>query len=331
MEWKRAIGECGSLPGVTYPLRVAAEITRANIERAAARIEPFVRRTPVADLGDALGAGYRLVLKLDSMQPTGSFKVRGAFAALAEAAIPEAGVVAASGGNFGMAVAFAARALGHRATVFVPATSPEEKIGRIASLGAEVRVVAGYYSQALEESREMVVTSGALEVHAYDQPEVVAGQGTCGKEIMEQVPDLTSILVAVGGGGLIAGIASWACDEAAIVGVEPEGCPTLHAARVAGGPVEVEVGGVAASALGASRLGDIAWEANGWIDRSVLITDQAILEAQTWLWDTCRILAEPAACTPIAALSTGAHEPLRGETVVALISGANTSIERPAP
>ncbi|MGH8949974.1 MAG: threonine/serine dehydratase [Acidimicrobiia bacterium] len=303
---------------------MAAEITRASIERAATRIEPYVRRTPVADLGDALGAGYRLVLKLDSMQPTGSFKVRGAFAALTEAPISEAGVVAASGGNFGMAVAFAARELGHRATVFVPATSPEEKIGRIAGLGAEVRVVDGYYQQALEESREMVAVSGALEVHAYDQPGVVAGQGTCGREIMEQVPNLTSILVAVGGGGLIAGIARWARDEAVIVGVEPEACPTLHAARDAGGPVDVDVGGVAASALGASRLGDIAWEVNGWIDRSVLVTDQAILEAQTWLWDTCRILAEPAACTPVAALATGAHSPAPGETVVALISGANT-------
>ena len=323
------MGDGGSPQWLLYPLPVAAEITKASIERAAARIEPFVRRTPVADLGDALGAGYRLVLKLDSMQPTGSFKVRGAFAALTAAAIPDAGVVAASGGNFGMAVAFAARELGHRATVFVPATSPEEKIGRIASLGAEVRVVDGYYSQALDESRAMVAASGAPEVHAYDQPEVVAGQGTCGKEISEQVPDLTSILVAVGGGGLIAGIASWVRDDAAIVGVEPEGCPTLHAARDAGGPVEVDVGGVAASALGASRLGDIAWEANDWIDRSIMVTDQAILEAQAWLWDTCRILAEPAACSPIAALSTGAYSPAQGETVVAVISGANTGPVQP--
>jgi threonine dehydratase len=301
------------------------EITRSSIEAAASRIGPHVRRTPVVDLGPVLDGGHRVSLKLDSMQPTGSFKVRGAFSALTAMSVPEVGVVAASGGNFGLAVAYAAARLDHRATVFVPATSPEEKVGRIAGYGAEVRVVPGYYPEALEESRRWAATSGALEVHAFDQPEVVAGQGTCGMEIMVQEPEVTTILVAVGGGGLIGGIASWVRDGATIVAVEPEQCPTLHSARQEGRPVEVKVGGMAASALGASRLGELAWAANTWVDRSLLVSDEAILDSQRWLWETCRILAEPAACAPIAALLTGAHAPMTDERLVAVISGANTA------
>ena len=186
-----------------------------------------------------MGEQYRLTLKLDSLQPTGSFKVRGAFSDLTKRTVPESGVVAASGGNFGLAVAYASGALGHAATVFVPGSSPEEKVGRIATLGADVRVVPGYYPDALAASRAWALESGAHEIHAYDQRDVVAGQGTCGMEIIEQVPDPDSILVAVGGGGLIGGIASWARDGATVVGVEPERCPSLHAAREAGGPVDV--------------------------------------------------------------------------------------------
>jgi len=315
---------------------VPPEITRADIEAAADRIAPYIRRTPVLELGQAMGDRYRLTLKLDSMQPTGSFKVRGAFSDLTKASVPEIGVAAASGGNLGLAVAYAAGVLGHRATVFVPETSPDEKIRRIADLGADVRLVPGYYGAALVASREWSAEAGAHEVHAYDHPEVVAGQGTCGMEILEQAPDAGSILVAVGGGGLIAGIASWARDEASVVGVESEGCPTLHAARDAGTPVEVTVGGIAASALGASRLGDHAWRANDWIDQSLLVSDEGLIEAQRWLWDICRVPAEPAACAPIAALSMGAYVPAAGEHVVAVISGANmglriTSIEEVSP
>lgn len=302
----------------------ASEITRADIEAAALRIRPHVRRTPVLELGQAMKARFRLTLKLDAMQPTGSFKVRGAFSDLTSVAIPESGVVAASGGNFGLAVAYAAGALGHRATVFVPETSPEEKIGRIATLGADVRIVLGYYPDALAASRVWAREAGAYELHAYDQPGVVAGQGTCAKEIMEQVPDADAILVAVGGGGLIAGIASWARDEVNVVGVESDGCPTLHAAREAGEPVEVAIGGIAASALGASRLGDHAWRANDWIDESILVSDEDIVKAQTWLWEMCRVMAEPAACAPIAALSTGGYVPADGQHVVVVVSGANT-------
>jgi len=299
-------------------------VSRAEIRAAADRIEGHVRRTPVVDLGDALHSGYRLTLKLDSMQPTGSFKVRGAFSLLKARVIPPAGVVAASGGNFGLAIALAAGELGHKATVFVPSTSPEEKVGRIAHYGAEVRVVAGYYDEALQSSHEWAAETGAVEAHAFDQPEVVAGQGTLGLEIMDQVPDVSSVMVAVGGGGLIAGVAGWSRGEVSVVGVEPDLCPTLHAARLAGGPVEVEVGGVAASSLGASMIGEQTWLANRWIAESRLVSDAAILEAQVWLWETCRVLAEPGACTSIAALLTGVHAPEPGERVVAVVSGANT-------
>lgn len=304
---------------------MASGVSRADIRRAAERIYGYVRRTPVVDLGDALDSGYVLTLKLDSMQPTGSFKVRGAFSFIAAHAIPEPGVVAASGGNFGVAIAYAARELGHRATVFVPSTSPQEKVEPISGLGAEVRVISGFYNEALEASRRWAAESGALEAHAFDQSEVVAGQGTCGLEIMEQVPGAGAVLVAVGGGGLIGGIASWTRGGATVIGVEPELCPAFRAARVAGGPVDVEVGGVAASSLGASRLGEEAWLANQWIDESLLVSDDEIVEAQRWLWDTCRVLAEPGACTPIAALLTDRYVPKPGERVVAVISGANTA------
>ena len=278
------------------------------------------------EIGQTTGDRYRLTLKIESMQPTGSFKVRGAFSDLTKESVPKIGVAAASGGNFGLAVAHAAAVLGHRATVFVPETSPNEKIRRIADLGADVRVVPGYYGAALAASRKWSADVGAHEVHAYDDSHVVSGQGTCGKEILEQAPDTESIMVAVGGGGLIAGIASWVRSDVLVIGIETEGCPTLHAARTAGKPIEVPVGGIAASALGASRLGDHAWSANHWIDQSLLVSDEALAEAQGWLWETCRVVAEPAACAPIAALSTRAYVPATGEQVVAVISGANMAL-----
>lgn len=307
----------------TYPSTMG-EITRADITAAAGRISKYTRRTPALDLGSAMSTDYRLFLKLESMQPTGSFKVRGAFSALTATSPPEAGVVAASGGNFGLAVAHATRTLGVTARIFVPDTSPPEKIGRISHLGAEVAVIPGHYVDALAASTSWANESGAQELHAYDQADVVAGQGTCGSEIMDQVPTATSILVAVGGGGLIGGIASWARHDLRVIGVEPEACPTLHAARAAGEPVDVPVGGVAVSSLGATRVGQIAWETDPWIDDDVLVSDRAILRAQEWLWDVCRVLAEPAACAPVAALATGACRPAPGEIVVAVVSGANT-------
>jgi threonine dehydratase len=301
-------------------------VTRDDVRSAADRILGHVRDTPSLALGDVLDAGFDLWLKLDSFQPTGSFKVRGAFSAMLAAGHPECGFAAASGGNFGLAVAYAANRLGDRATVFVPETSPEEKIGKISQLGASVVTVPGYYAEALEASEHFVAESGAFSLHAYDQVEVIAGQGTCGMEIMSQVPDPTSVLVAVGGGGLIGGIATWIQDEAKVVAVEPELCPTLNAARRAGSPVDVQVSGVAASSLGAARLGRLPWAANRWVQDSLLLADADIVLAQRWLWDTCRVVAEPSASTTLAALLTGEYQPASGEHVVAVISGANTRL-----
>ncbi|MDX1690289.1 MAG: threonine/serine dehydratase [Acidimicrobiia bacterium] len=301
------------------------EITRHDIEIASERIAPHVRRTPVVEVEPGLGGmpGCRLTLKLDFLQPTGSFKVRGAFNHLLGTAVPADGVVASSGGNFGLAVAHAARELGVPATVFVPSTSPVAKIDRLRDLGAAVRVVEGYYADAHAASVEWRASRDVLVCHPYDQPRVVAGQGTCGREILAQVPDADAVLVAVGGGGLIGGIASWIREDARVVGVETAGTPALHAARRAGGPVDVDVGGVAASSLGAPRIGAHAWSANRWIDDAVLVADEAIDEARRWLWEAARLVAEPGALTPLAALLTGAWTPPPDARVVALVCGAN--------
>lgn len=299
------------------------EVTRDEIEAASGRIAPHVRRTPLFDLGDVFGDGYRLSLKLDSFQPTGSFKVRGAFSLLTAREIPARGVTAASGGNFGAAVAYAARSLGLEATIFVPETSPVEKLNRISEAGAELRVIPGYYDEALAACHAFTSETGAFQAHAYDQKEVVAGQGTVAREIMEDAEDASRVLVAVGGGGLIGGVASWCRDDVAVVSVEPERCPSMRAALDNGGPIEAEVGGVAASSLGARSIGQHAWYASKWINGAVLVTDQDVVDAQRWLWKEVRIAAEPAAATTVAGLMAGVAEVEAGEHVVALISGAN--------
>ena len=301
------------------------EITTAAIEEAANRIAPYVRYTPVLELeAGAIDVPCRIVLKLDLLQPTGTFKIRGAFNLLI-AREPEL-VVAASGGNFALAIAHAAHVLGVRAHLFVPDSSPREKIGRLQDSGAEVTIVRGVYQDALAASQAFAAKVGGLLAHAYDLPEVVAGAGTCGFEILGQVPGVDSILVAVGGGGLIGGIASAVRNQATIIGVETEGTPTLHAARAAGHPVEVEVGGLALSSLGSSTLGEIAWEAaRQWVTDSLLVSDQAVREAQRFLWETCRLVVEPGAATTVAALLSGAYVPAPDETVVALVCGANVN------
>ncbi|HEX6207979.1 MAG TPA: pyridoxal-phosphate dependent enzyme, partial [Actinomycetota bacterium] len=221
-----------------------------------------MRRTPVFEPGTgSFGIDDPLVLKLEQLQHTGSFKPRGAFNRILANEVPKAGVIAASGGNHGLGVAFAAARLGVAAEIFIPDTSPETKIEGIRELGATVHVVPGYYAEALEASRSRAEETGALVVHAYDQPEVVAGQGTIGLELAEQAPDLDSVLVAVGGGGLIGGVCTWFGNDVRVIGVEPERCPTLHTAREVGEPVDVEVGGVAADALGAARAGRHGFEA----------------------------------------------------------------------
>jgi threonine dehydratase len=310
-------------PGLEPP-----PVTRFDIESAAERIAGHVRFTPVAHLEPgAFGVPGIVTLKLELLQHTGSFKPRGAFSRMLSAPVDESGVLAASGGNFGLGVAYAAHVLGHRAEIFVPETSPQVKIERIRALGAEVHVTPGYYADAYAACEERAFDTGAILMHAYDQEAVVAGQGTIAAELEMQVPDLETILVAVGGGGLIGGVAAWFAGEARVVGVEPEACPTLHAALAAGEPVDVGVGGLAADALGAMRVGHIGFEvARRFVDHVVLVPDAAIAEAQRRLWAECRVVAEPGGAASLAALLCGAYVPRPDERVVALVCGGNTDL-----
>jgi threonine dehydratase len=247
------------------------------------------------------------------------------FNRLTSAQVPAAGVIAASGGNAGLAVAYAARELGHRAEVFVPVSSPAVKVARLRALGAAVTVAGAHYAEALEASRERAAQTGALVVHAYDQPEVVAGQGTLALELAAQAPDLDTVLVAVGGGGLVGGVLAAYDGSVRVVAVEPERCPTLHAALAAGRPVDVEVGGVAADSLGARRLGDVCF---GIVQRlgvtSVLVSDPAIVAARRALWEQARVAAEDGGAAALAALTSGRYRPGPGERVGVIVCGANT-------
>jgi threonine dehydratase len=300
-------------------------IARSEVRRASLRIAPYVRRTPVVVLGGhGVGLPHDVALKLEGLQHSGSFKARGAFNTLLSADVPEAGVIAASGGNHGAAVAYAAQRLGYRARIFVPLSAPEAKLERIRRYGAEVTPVGSNYAEAYQASLDAEACTGGLRVHAYDQPEVVTGQGTVAHEFSQQAPDLDAVLIAVGGGGLIAGCAGWYTDSLRVVAVEPDGAPTLHAARAAGSPVDVEVGGIAADALGARRLGSIAAEmTDRYVTDSVLVPDAAIRRAQQVLWEELRVLAEPGGATALAALLCGAYVAARDERVGVLICGAN--------
>jgi threonine dehydratase len=232
--------------------------------------------------------------------------------------------LAASGGNFGLGVAYAARELGHRAEIFVPDTSPAVKIDRIRSYGAEVHVVPGYYGDAYAACEERAFETGAAFLHPYDQPTVVAGQGTIGLELAGQVPDVETVVVAVGGGGLIAGLAAWFASDVRVIGVEPETCPTLTAALAAGEAVDVAVSGVAADSLGAMRAGSIALQiAQAYVDQVVLVPDEAIVRARHALWDETKLAAEPGGATALAALLAGAYVPAPDERVAVIVCGAN--------
>ncbi len=297
-------------------------IGRAEIEAAAARIDGRVRVTPTIEVELD---GRPLVLKLELLQHTGSFKPRGAFHRLLTGQVPATGVIAASGGNHGLAVAYAAARLGHPAEIFVPAVTPAIKVERIRAQGAAVTVAGDLYDDALAASMERAEETGAMVVHAYDQPEVVAGQGTLGRELEGQVPDLDTVLVAVGGGGLIAGVAAWLGERRRVVAVEPELAPTLSRALQAGRPVPVEVAGVAADSLGAKQLGTIAFQvASRYVDAAVLVPDGAIRRAQRVLWDELRLVAEPGGATALAAWLSGSYRPAPAERVVVLVCGANT-------
>ncbi len=301
------------------------DVTRFDVENAVQRIRTYVRRTPVMDLEpDAFGVGGLLTLKLELLQHTGSFKPRGAFNRMLTADIDHNGVLAASGGNFGLAVAYAARVLGHSAEIFVPSTSPEMKIERIRSYGATVHVVDGFYPEAYAACEERAFDTGAAFLHPYDQPAVVAGQGTIAAELSDQAPAVQTAIVAVGGGGLIGGIAAWYASDVTVIGVESESCATLTAALRAGEPVDVPVGGIAADALGAARAGVIALGiATRFVREMVTVSDEEITRARRLLWEQCRIAVEPGAAATLAALTSGAYRPGPGERVCLVLCGGN--------
>jgi len=302
------------------------DITRDDIAAAARRIAADVRPTPLLRIaGSELGvACAELWLKLEHLQVSGSFKARGMFNRMRANTVPAAGVVIASGGNAGIAVAHAARTLGVRAEVFVPESSSEAKRARLAQLGAVVTVRGASYADALAASLERQRASGALLMHAYDQREVVEGAGTLAAEVEADagVPDRA--LVSVGGGGLIAGVAAWFAGRSRVEALEPRLAPTLSAALAAGHPVDVDVSGIAADSLGARRIGELAWSvAQRHVAASHLLADDAIRSAQRALWNELRLAVEPAAALPLAALATGTVEPRPGEKILLVICGAN--------
>ncbi len=306
-------------------------ITTADITAAAARIAPYVHETPLWRLPSrALGLpadapAFEVLLKLEHLQRSGSFKARGMFNRLLANPIPAAGVIAASGGNAGIATAVAARALGVRAEVFVPSVISAAKRARLAALGAEVVIAGDVYADALEACEARQRETGALMTHAYDQPEVVAGAGTLARELETQcghAPD--TLLVSVRGGGLIGGIAAWFAGRSLVVALEPELAPTLFRARAAGAPVDVQVGGIAADSLGARRIDRIAWEiAQRHVAQAELLGDEAIRDAQRFLWNELKLAVEPAAALPLAALRSGVVRPRAGERVALIVCGAN--------
>jgi threonine dehydratase len=291
-------------------------------------IRPHIRRTPVIGVqgGDfGLDRGD-LLLKLELLQHGGSFKARGAFANLLTREVPRAGVVAASGGNHGVAVAFVAMKLGVPARIFVPSVASKEKKDRIRACGAELVIAGDRYAEALAASEEWVAQSGAMVVHAYDQVETLLGQGTVALELAQQAPELDTLLVAVGGGGLIGGVAAWYAGQIKIVGVEPEAAPTLANAMRAGGPVDSEAGGIAADSLAPKRVGDLMFPiARKYVSRVVLVPDEAIQEAQVELWKTLRVAAEPGGAAALAALLSRRYQPAQGERVGVLLCGGNTT------
>ena len=304
-------------------------ITRSEIVAARARIEHDIRHTPLLRIaGRDLGIDCaELWLKLEHLQVGGSFKARGMFNRMRAASVGDAGVVIASGGNAGIAVACAAKSLGVRCVVFVPETSTRAKRDKLAELGAVVTVGGAGYAEALAASLERQQASGALLMHAYDQREVVVGAATLAAEVEADagVPD--RVLVSVGGGGLIAGMCAWFADRCWIGALEPELAPTLARARAAGQPVDVEVAGIAADSLGARRIGAIAWElTQRHVDASHLLADSAIRAAQRMLWSELRLAVEPAAALPLAALTAGTIAPRRDEKVLLVICGANVDL-----
>jgi threonine dehydratase len=303
-------------------------IQRSGIEQTYSLIQPHIRVTPVVHLSGAdLGlAPFPLTLKLESLQHAGSFKTRGAFANLLTRAIPAAGVVAASGGNHGAAVAYAAMRLGVRARIFVPTVSSAAKIARIRHYGAELVVGGERYADALAASLAWIAESGALPVDAFDQEETLLGQGTLALEMGRQAPGLHTLLVSVGGGGLIGGIAAWCAGSPRVIGVEPAAAPTLTRALEAGKPVDAPAGGLAADSLAPRRVGALMFPiALAHIARVILVSDAAIRRAQEALWEALRVVAEPGGAAALSALVGGHYVPEPGERVGVVVSGGNTT------
>jgi len=308
--------------------RMLDGLGRSDIARVHEIIEPYVRRTPVLHTnGRDVGLEpFPLTLKLEFMQHAGSFKARGAFTNLLTRPIPPAGVVAASGGNHGVAVAYAAMRLGIPAKIFVPTVASPAKIARIRACGADVVVTGDRYADALEAAERYVAQSQAMSIHAYDQRETLLGQGTLARELADQVPDADTVLVAVGGGGLIGGVAAWCADQPPrVIGVEPVGAPTLTEALKAGRPVDAPAGSIAADSLAPKRVGQLGFPiVQQYVERVVLVEDEDIVRAQETLWETFRLLVEPGGAAAFAALLSRQLTPARDEHVVVVLCGANT-------
>jgi threonine dehydratase len=308
-------------------LNVADRVNPEQIARCEKVIRPYIRRTPVIDIDTAdIGLDFgRLCLKLDLFQHSGSFKTRGAFSNLLTRKVPATGVVAASGGNHGAAVAYAAMVLKVPAKIFIPSVSSKAKVDRIRDYGADLVIEGDRYADALAASEAWAKQSGAMQVHAFDQAETMLGQGTIGIELDQQAPDIDTLLVSFGGGGLISGLAAWYADRIKVIGVEPFASPTLTEALRAGHPVDAEAGGLAADSLAPRRVGALVFPiAQKLVHGTVLVTDEAIRAAQKLLWQTLRIVAEPGGAAAFSALLSGAYQPRPGERVAVIICGGNT-------
>jgi threonine dehydratase len=307
------------------------QITRDEIARTGELIRPHIRRTPVIEM-DAADFGLPaapLALKLELFQHTGSFKARGAVTNVLTRAVPPAGIVAASGGNHGVAAAYAAMRFSKPARIFVPTVASPAKMDRIRSYGADLVVIGDLYAEALAASEEWAAQSGAMKVHAYEQVETLLGQGTVGLEMEEQAPRVDTLLVACGGGGLIGGIAAWYEGRVRVIGVEPETAPTLYRALEAGRPVDAPAGGIAADSLAPRRVGEIMFPiAQKYVERVVLVEDASIRAAQEALWGTLRVVAEPGGAAAMAAVLSGRYRPAAGERVGVVVCGGNTTAVR---
>jgi threonine dehydratase len=303
-------------------------VTPATIAQCEKLIRPYIRRTPVVEVdGGEFGLpAHTLTLKLELLQHSGSFKARGAFANLLTRDVPKAGVVAASGGNHGAAVAYATMKLGKPAKIFIPSISSPAKIARIRDYGADLAIEGDRYADALAASETWARQTGAMPVHAFDQNETIMGQGTLGLELTAQAPDIDTVLVSVGGGGLVAGIAAWYAGRIKVIGVEPIAAPTLTKALEAGHPVDAAAGGLAADSLAPRRVGERVFPiAQKFAPQTVLVSDDAIADAQNALWRALRIVAEPGGAAAFSAILSGAYRPQPGERVAVIISGGNTA------